>query len=350
MKIRLLFVLIIAYASFACSGGNTKPQTVVRPVNVYKVESLGYVDRNFVGVVTAENYTNLAFTVSGQLIRLNVDNGQKVSKGDVIAVIDPRDFQLQVDLSKAELQTSQSQLSRNERLYAKQAVSKQDYEIAETNYARAKAAYDNARYKLNDTRLLAPFNGIIETKFVENFQTVSVGQSIVKLVDPKIINVQFILPENSIEIMNMKDKTFKVEFDNYKGQFFTAELKEYVEASADGSGVPVTLKITDPAFSVAKYKNVSPGFSCLVKLDINNPGYETVCAVPVTAVFTPAGTQDQCVWVVKDSKVEARKVRIGELFGTDMVIIETGLIPGEEVVVAGVYQIVDGQQVTVLNK
>ncbi len=340
---------LIAAAGFSCGRSAQKPARITRPVEVYTVETLGSVSRNFAGVVTAENYTNLAFPIPGQLLRLNVDAGQRVTKGEVIAELDPRDYQLKVDVSRAELETAQQQLIRNERLYAKQAVSKQDYEIAQTRYVQAKAAYDNAVYNLNDTKLDAPFAGIIEQKYVENFQTVSVGQSIVKLVDPKAINVEFILPENSIDIMNDPDKEFSVEFDNYKGKYFKASLKEYVEASSDGSGVPVTLYISDTSFNIQKYRNISPGFSALVYLKVQNPGFENVTTIPLTAVFSPADTEDEYVWAVNDSRVEARRIKTGQLYGQDQVIVETGLRPGEKIVTAGVYQLVEGQQVTILK-
>jgi len=66
-------------------------QDIVRPVKVVNVESLGAVNKLYTGIVEAEEYSNLAFKLSGPLISMNVDEGQKVKKGQVIAAVDPLD-------------------------------------------------------------------------------------------------------------------------------------------------------------------------------------------------------------------------------------------------------------------
>lgn len=85
-----------------------------------------------------------------------------------------------------------------------------------------------------------------------------VGQSIAKLVNPDNIEISFVLPETSIELLKMP-KTIYVEFDSQKGKLFTSDIKEYIYSS-NGFGIPITLKITDKEF-MAYRDNVFPGFS-----------------------------------------------------------------------------------------
>ena len=86
------------------------------------MESLGAINKLYTGVVEAEEYSNLAFKLSGPLIAMNVDEGQKVKKGQVVAAVDPLDYRLQFEANKAAYLTAKSQLERNKRLLSMQAI------------------------------------------------------------------------------------------------------------------------------------------------------------------------------------------------------------------------------------
>ena len=91
MKLRL-FILsgLCAWIGVSCGGKKENTgQESIRPVRVVKVESLGAMQKMYTGVVQAEEYSKLAFKVSGPLVEMNVDAGQKVKKGTVIAAVDP---------------------------------------------------------------------------------------------------------------------------------------------------------------------------------------------------------------------------------------------------------------------
>ena len=174
MKLRL-FILsgLCAWIGVSCGGKKENTgQESIRPVRVVKVESLGAMQKMYTGVVQAEEYSKLAFKVSGPLVEMNVDAGQKVKKGTVIAAVDPLDYNLQFEANKAAYVTSKLQMERNKKLLAMQAISKQDYEIAEANYVKAKSAYETSQNTLADTKLRAPFDGFVEQKYVENYQKV----------------------------------------------------------------------------------------------------------------------------------------------------------------------------------
>ena len=87
---------------------------------------------------------------------MNVDAGQKVKKGTVIAAVDPLDYNLQFEANKAAYVTSKLQMERNKKLLAMQAISKQDYEIAEANYVKSQIGLRDfaeyiGRYKIEST-------------------------------------------------------------------------------------------------------------------------------------------------------------------------------------------------------
>ena len=330
----------------ACVRTSPTPDTV-RPVKVYTVESLGHVDKKFAGMAVADRSANLAFKVSGQITELDISEGKTVQKNSVIAEINPRDFELQVEADRSAYVAAQSQLERSRRLLERQAISRQEYEVAQTKYATAKSAYDNSKGILGDTKLKAPFTGIIEKQYVDQFQRVQAGESIVKLVDPVTRSVRFTIPESGLRWLTMPDKEFTVRFDNYRDKLFHAYLKEFVQTSPDGTGLPVSLGIDDPDFDTKRYL-ISPGMSCTINLIVDNKADSALTAVPLTAVYSP-DTGGDFVWVVTENRVAARAVSLGELTGRDMIVVRKGLYPGEQVVVAGVYQLQEGQAVTILN-
>lgn len=348
MNGKLVPVLVLA-TLVSCSQPPVKEQGP-RPVKLTEVTDLNVVEKSFSGVVSPDQFSDLAFKMSGPLISLNVDEGQKVRTGQVVAVIDPQDFKWEYEAKKASFQTAQAQLQRAEKLLSKQAISKQEFESTKAAFSNAEAAFNYAQNQLEQTTLRAPFDGFIQQKYVENYQKVQAGQGIVCLINPNKLQIQFTMPETNL-IYFSSPYTIYVEFENYKGVRFKAKVKEYVEASPDGSGVPVFLYIDDPAFSLEKYK-VAVGFSCRVVLNIDNQSlHNDAVLIPISAIVANEENSDIYVFVynAQSQQVERRKVTEAELIGKDNVIIISGLKAGDQVVTAGATRLVDGQQVKVLT-
>ncbi|WP_106828658.1 efflux RND transporter periplasmic adaptor subunit [Parabacteroides pacaensis] len=318
-----------------------------RPVKVTEVTALNVVEKSFSGIVAPDQFSDLAFKMSGPLVSLNVDAGQKVKTGQVIAEIDPQDFKWDYEAKKASYQTAQAQLQRAEKLLSKQAISRQEYETSQAAYSNAKAAYENSLNTYEQTKLRAPFDGFIAKKYVENYQKVQTGQAIVSLINPKKLLIQFTMPENNVIYLTDSHKLF-VEFDTYKGVYFKTKIKDYVEASPDGTGVPVWLYIDDPKFDLDKYK-VAVGFSCRVILKAENEEFMAANLIPLSAIVSPDDSKEKGVFVVKGDQVEYRPIKEDGLVGTDGVIVSSGVAAGEKVVSAGATRLVNGQQVKILT-
>ena len=347
MNGKLIPVFVLA-ALMSCSQPPVKEQGP-RPVKLAEVTSLNLVEKSFSGVVSPDQFSDLAFKMSGPLISLKVDEGQKVRTGQVVAEIDPQDFKWEYEAKKASFQTAEAQLQRAKKLLSKQAISKQEYETTEASYSNAKAAFEYAQNQLEQTKLRAPFDGFIQKKYVENYQ-VQAGQGIVCLINPNKLQIQYTMPETNITYFSTPYQIY-VEFDNYKGIRFKAKVKEYVEASPDGSGVPVFLYIDDPEFNLNKYK-VAVGFSCRVVLHIESASFnEGAVLAPLSAIVASEENNDKFVFVynAQSQKVERRQIEESGLVGKDNVIITKGLKAGDQVVSAGATRLVEGQQVKVLT-
>lgn len=333
-----------------CGGETKETGKITRPVKVTTVSSLASSSKSYSGIVVAEQFSNLTFKVSGTIIEMKVDEGQNLQPRQVIAVLDPRDLDLQLEAAHATYQTAKSKIERNERLLAKQAISQQEFEMARAEYTNAKAKFENAQNTLADTKLTAPFAGFVEKKYVENYQKIQAGEPIVKLVNPNIINIRFTVPESGVNLLQSMT-SMQVEFETLKGKRFNAKVKEFIDASPDGSGIPVTAVIDDETF--AAYKGlVSTGFSCSVIITTPGPtGNEAAIAIPVNAVFGDVNSGSRSVWVYNAStkSISRKSVELGQLLNDKQVEVKSGLSVGEVIVAAGVNNVYEGQQVNILE-
>ena len=350
MKNYLLLMGVVLTLSMASCQNQKEKKEIIRPVRLMETTSLDFVEKSFPATVSSDEFSNLAFKMMGPLVAMNVDEGQRVKKGEVVAELEQTDYKLDLEAKRASYQNALSQLERAEILLTKNAVSIQEYESTKTAYTNAKSAYELAENVLEDTKLRAPFDGFIQKCFVENYQRVQPGEKVVRLINPTRIQIEFNIPETNIQYFTSLNELY-VEFDTYKGKLFKARVKEYVEASPDGSGVPVFLAIDDPAFNLNDYK-IAVGFSCRVIVRIQNHEQPLGVGVPLSAIVYNNKLKQKVVFVYDEELGQVRQCPVhahGLIVGRDEVIVEGSLKTGDKVVFAGATKLVDGQQVRVLT-
>lgn len=341
---RTTSLLLISLLLAGCTSAPTTP-AAPRPVKVATVADASFINKDFVGMATPDDAVSMAFKLSGQVLEVPVSEGQSVKKGTLLAELDPRDIELQVSADRSAFVQARSQLQRMRRLLEHKAVSQQDFEAAQTGYAQAKSTYDNSLDMLSQTRLRAPFAGVVERTYVDNFERVQAGEAVVRVVNPATTTVKFTLPESGLDPLKNLTTRFTVVFDNYRGVQFPARLKEYAKTSSDASGFPVSLRLTE--VDTTRY-HISPGMSCTITMEAAGPVSAAV-SVPVSAIYAPA-QGGEYVWIVgSDGRVVRRAVTLGELFGRDRVVVDSGVQTGDRVVIAGVYQLHEGEQVRILK-
>lgn len=339
----LLFVTLLA---ISCSSKKEEPvQEVIKPIKTAKAETKSLISKNYAGVVVSDQTTTLAFKVGGQVINKAVRTGDQVKAGQLLVELDTRDLDLQHEVNRSAYVTAKSQYERYKRLLEKGAVSQQDYEIAETNYDKARGALDNSENKLKDTKLYAPFAGTIENTFVSEYQEISIGEPILRLVNTEQFYVQFNLADYSLQALKKGKPEFFVKFGNISNRYYKASLREYTDISTDGTGIPITVWVDDPEFNNV----IKPGFSCDVKVDFYFEDNNGSIVVPITAVFVDFQTGKTCVMVVNNNIAKKREVVVRQLEGKDYAEITQGLEVGETVVTSGAVTLKDGQKVKVIN-
>ncbi len=335
----LLFLLVVA-----CHGGGARPNRAVQPVKCVVAKPLHAVTRDFAALSIADDAVNLAFKLSGRVVDLPIAKGMNVSEGMLLARLDSRDEELQLSAARAAYDEALSRLKRAERLLAHNAISEQEVESLQNIVAQATVAYENAEQTLEETRITAPFNGVVEYVAVDTYQRVASGETILRLVKPESNSVGFTAPEGLISELSLPTTHFKVLFDAYPNTYFDAAIKSYARTSSDALGFPVSLRLTD--VDRARY-TISPGMTCIAIVSVAERNRHAV-ALPLTAIYAPVGSYDS-VWIVNDDDcVERRRVTLGELSGSGDVVVVDGVDVGERVVVAGVYKLTEGESVRVV--
>jgi len=362
MKKTILLSTLFCLSLLGCKEEAKMPEPI-RPVRVFTTNAQVSPEmRTFPGEVKATREAELAFRVSGQVVQLNVKEGDTVEKGQLIAQLDQRDFQAAVADLEAKLAGATSVLNearlnieRNRKLLSGKIIAQSAYDAAMSNYETSRAnalsleqSLRRARLNLQHTRLEAPFAGTIAIKQIDNHEYIQAKEPIVQLEDTSSLDVVINLPES------VWFKAFKggkanmaqavAAFESFPGRTFKLTMKEFQTKSNPGTQTyEVTMNMANP-----EGLGVHPGMTAEVISSMpENSVIHTVC-IPVASVTgTPEGPQ--YVWVLGEGyAVEKREVQLGRIM-QDMFTVNKGLSQGETIVVAGVNYLCEGQKVKVLE-
>jgi RND family efflux transporter MFP subunit len=289
---------------------------------------------------------DLGFEVAGQLQERSVDVGDEVQAGEVMARLDPRDYENLLTRAKAEQDRAKAFYDRVAEAAKTNAVSRQDLDDARARYNQSQAQVRIRQKAVDDCRIVAPFDGLVSATFVDNFQNVQVKQPVVRFLDVSKLEMIINIPENLINYTDYVEG-IRIRFDALPGVEIPATIKEVGrEATRATRTFPVTL-IFDAEGPGAQ---VQPGMAgeATGKVELPAGLQQAGIEVPASALFTPDGleTQDDYVWIVDEqsSTVKLRKVEAGSITLTGGTLVK-GLEPGERLVTAGVHRLREGQQV-----
>jgi RND family efflux transporter MFP subunit len=150
----ILLTLITALVMSGCSKEEEPVVKVIRPAKIMTIEQSTKAEMfKFPGKVQALDRVELSFEVSGKLIELAVNEGQRVKKGDLIARIDPSDYQSKLEAQQAKVNQAKAELDRYTNLLKERVVAKSTFDVKKRNYEVALSEMQIARKAYNDTML-----------------------------------------------------------------------------------------------------------------------------------------------------------------------------------------------------
>ncbi len=337
-------ILIFSFLLSGCSKNEPEQKKeIVRPVKVMVIKNTAEIlKKGFPATVRAARRAVLSFKVSGPLIRLPIEEGQFVKKGDIIAQIDPRDFRNAVKEAKAKYIEAEQQFQRYKELYAKRQVSKADFEryLAARDVARARLK--DAENALCDTILRAPFDGVIAKRYVENYYKVKAKEPIAYLQDISRIELLVNVPELIMAAVRQDSATKVVaKFQSIPQKEFRLTLKEYsTEADPQTQTYQMVFLMEQP-----REANILPGMTATVTAYYKNRGKINIIVPALAVINGPEGKPYVWVFNKDDGKVHKRFVEVGSLKDSCCIKIKEGLEPGEIIVIAGVTKLQEGMKV-----
>jgi RND family efflux transporter MFP subunit len=355
-----LTCVVLLFGLQACSEKEQAAEQPVRGLRAYKVSARAESRvRRFPSVLQPADVSLLSFEIAGQLKAISLEVGQKVQLGDLLAEIDPRSLQTQVEQANAAVQQAEAQLNnaqadfqRKEELLKRgvttQAVFDQSKTAVLTTQAQldqARRQLDLARHNLDRSKLLAPFAGTIARVEVKSFAQVTAGQPILTLYSDDDFEMSFLAPSGTFRSLTV-GQPVEVKVADMPDLKLHAEIKELGSKAEYVSAFPVVVRLK---------KNV-PGLNAgmSVEVAVEEPliGGASGFLVPLSVLIPQGGKDLQRVGTVfvydrATSKVKTREITVGGVRDNQFVVT-AGLAPGDLVASAGVSYLVDGQKVKLL--
>lgn len=363
---KIILLIMIGMSSLFLVGCNdagaefSEKKLNIRPVKAFKLSAPSNKRvLSFPAAAKAAREVDLSFRVSGTMVQLNAETGLKVNKGQLIASLDERDFDIRIKSMEAKLAASKAQLAeavlqykRHEKLLVYNAVSRSQYDSLKAAYLMYKAqveadekSLEDARNALIDTKLEAPFTGFVHQEFVENHEAVSAGKPVVSLVDLSTIEVELGLPEDLLNRIP-EFQSYSVAFDAVPGKLFSASFKEAAEKPNPTTHAYLVTLVLEKA----AVEQVRPGMAATVSINVSSNGEEKRFVVPTGALFNRGG-KDSLVWIFDEEESTVRSLPVkAEKVTREGVEITGGIKSGQWIVTAGVHHLQDGMKVRLVRK
>lgn len=356
-----IFCILACLFFTACESERSKK---IRPVAVYALKES---DKEFVvkfpSLVEAGSEAILSFKVAGPIVEFPYEVGAYAEKGQVLVRLDERDYGVQQKSSEEKMQAAKSayagakaqadnarkQFARLEALYKENALAKKKYDEAKAMlegaaakekasyaaYQEAKQGYINSRNQKADTMLLAPYNGYIKRKFADVGTVVSAAMPVLSFSSDGRKKVQINISQSDMHYFTKNPECFFVHKD-----------KQYTLSLQTIGKVKQSFELVYPVvFYIENDEDLLVGTEGTVYIHYTNDNARAL-HVPVEAVFEKNG--QSYVWQYQNDHVSLKPVHIVRAEENGQIIVD-GLELGDIIVIKGVHDLYEGQEVRILE-
>ena len=361
-----ILIFLVASALAGCREDDASPDPVVRGLKVHEVKDVERSQtRRFPGVLEPSNLTVLSFEIGGILEQFDLDVGQRLSQGDVVARLDTASLQLQVDTAQAAVAQAEASannavetLARQEELFSRGATTRVATDDARTQSDAATASLQQAQKSLETTEenlekteLHAPFEGIVNSVDATSFSTISAGSPVASVYSADNFEVSFSASFDAVSQLivgtpaqirladrpdiNLRAVVSEIgaRADAVSSFPIVLELKETIPLLKAGMAVEASIE-----FPLPEREGFPVPLSALIK-DGQSASPGDTDAPSGAAVF---------VYDPDSSTVVRTPIMVGGI-RENMVVVVDGLAAGDLVASAGVSFLKEGQEVNLLG-
>jgi RND family efflux transporter MFP subunit len=277
--------------------------------------------------------------VRGKVIQKALEEGDEVKKGDLIAVLDSRDYVNAYNSAKALYDTALSSFNRYSELYKATLATRSQLDTATANMENAKASMETAKLSVDRCRIYAPFSGILNRVYFEKDQYINIGDMMAEMLQVDRVKVNVGIPESDVEAVRRLEN-FEITFDALNGKMVKG-TKVYLSKTTETAARLYSLKL---AVDNQDYEILPDMFA---RVEIVKREVTDSIVVPVYTVIN-RNDKNHVYLVGEDNSVSIRPIEMG-LQESWQVEVTQGLAPGERLVVVGHRSVEDGQTVNVMR-
>lgn len=315
-----------------------KPESVVNVVTLEMVPSTIRDRLNLPGTIEPWIQLEVLCEVSGKVEKKALEDGDRVQKGDIIAVLDDRDYQHVYNSAKASYEAALALKNRLLKLQKGQLSTRTQLDEAVAQVEAHKAAMETAALNIERCTIKAPISGVINKMYIDKGQFLNASMKVAEILQIDQVKVSVGIPESDVDAVR-KLTDFDVTIDALGGKTFSAK-KYFLSQTANEMAHLYNLDLILP----------NPNGEILpdmfVRVEIIKTEAPKSLAVPLYSVISRNNVN--FVYVVKDGKAYSRRVRLG-LQEAWRIQIAEGLKPGDRVVVIGHRNVNDEQTVNVVR-
>jgi membrane fusion protein, multidrug efflux system len=282
------------------------------------------------GTLKPDEEVDLSFETSGKIVGINFKEGSRIKKGDLLAKINDRPLQAQLEKLVAQLKMAEAKEFRQRSLLEKDAISQESYDQVQTDVQSLNADINLIKARISETELRAPFDGIIGLRDLSEGSFVTSTTKIVRLTKISPLKMQFAISQKyASEIKIGYPISFIIEgFPNkFDASVYAIEPKIDLE----------TRTIVLRAMYQNKNEELKPGVSASITLELSN--IDNAIAIPTEALIPEM--EGVKVFILKKGKAQSVKVQTG-LRTEARIQITDGLKFGDTLITSGIMQLRQG--------
>jgi len=347
---RVLAPLFCALSLTGCTQPTAESPPVVRQVKILTVGAPdSSITRDYPGTIQALQDAHQAFEVPGRIIEFLVNEGDRVKAGQVLARLDPSDYENQRRVAQANNDKARADLERslNIKRLSAGAIAEADIERDRREVEVTDAQLAIAEKAVEDTKLRAAFDGLMARRLVTDFANVSAKEPVLILQDISQLKIEISVPERDMvhgpnvaqskeELTDAIDPVVIV--SALPNREFAARVKEYATTAEP---VTRTFAVT-LLFDRPEDVNILPGMTARVRL-VTDP--ELAWAIPISAVQSDEDGQPY-VWKVDQQTMTVTRAPVEmKQLTADRVQLTGGVAEGDNIAISGVTQLAEGMKV-----
>ena len=335
--IAILGMMCLPFAG--CTQGDSGKGTVHHVMCVRPVPADGERVKSFSGIIKEAHEISLGFKTAGQIARIHVKEGDRVSEGQLIAELDDADYRLGVEALQAQADQLEDEVGRMKLLHEAKSISANDYEKAVAGLRQLKAQLQLNQNKLDYTRLYAPLSGCIQNVNFEPSEMVDAGTPVVTLLDINRLEAELDIP---VEVYQEKGRITGIACTDANGTPIPMKLKS-LTPKADGTQLYRMCLIFESQMS----PKLTAGMNADITIRMASDEQGGTFTLPVHAVFKE--NDRTYVWTIdKDSLAHKVEVALKGMDGNGQALISSGLNGDEQVVRAGVNALQENEKVSIM--